>query len=91
MTRKLDNAHGLYLTGIRDGQPREAVSRFTGGRYTQHSTGVADGQEGFVAFFEPFLERCPKRDIQILRSIEDGRYCFVHAIQVLDGGEGYDS
>ena len=43
MARKLDHAKGLYLEGIRDGNPRDAVTRYTGSRYTQHSTGVRDG------------------------------------------------
>ena len=52
MGRKLENAKGLYLEGIRDGNAREAVTKYTGERYTQHSTGVRDGVEGFVEFFE---------------------------------------
>ena len=84
---KRENAIGLYMDGIRDGNPREAVARYTGDRYTQHSTGVADGQEGFIAFFEPFIARNPKRDIEIVRGIEDGRYVFVQAFQSLNDGE----
>ncbi len=87
MTRKLDNATGLYMDGIRDGRAREAVTKYTGDRYTQHSTGVADGVEGFVAFFEPFLKRFPDRDIQVVRRIEDGRHVFCHVSQSLNGGE----
>ena len=45
---------------------REAVHAYTGHRYTQHSTGVADGAEGFLAFFEPFVERNPKRDMALV-------------------------
>ena len=84
---KRDNAKRLYLDGIRDGNAREAVTKYTGDRYTQHSTGVADGVEGFVAFFEPFIERCPVRDIRILRAIEDGAYVFLHAFQDINNGE----
>ena len=87
MNPKLANAVGLYMDGIRDGNPREAVERYTGDRYTQHSTGVADGRDGFVAFFEPFLERNPVRDIRIIRSIVDGQHVFVHAFQELNHGE----
>ena len=46
MNQKLANTTGLYLEGIRDGNVREAVEKYTGDRYTQHSTGVADGVEG---------------------------------------------
>ncbi len=87
MTKKLDNAVALYIEGIRDGNAREAVTKYTGERYTQHSTGVADGIEGFVAFFEPFIERCTDRDIRVVRAIEDGPNVFCHASQSLNGGE----
>ena len=73
-SKRIANAKGLYLEGIRDGNMREALDKYTGDRYTQHSTGVADGKEGFIEFFAPFLERNPIRDIQVVRAIEDGRY-----------------
>lgn len=87
MSQKLENAKRLYLEGIRDGKAREAVTKYTGARYTQHSTGVRDGIEGFVEFFEPFIERNPNRDIQIVRGLVDGQYVFVHAYQSLNNGE----
>ncbi len=87
MNRKLANATGLYLEGIRDGKVREAVTKYTGDRYTQHSTGVADGVEGFVAFFEPFVERNPVRDIRVVRALVDGPYVFVHVFQDINNGE----
>lgn len=87
MNQKLENATGLYMEGIRDGHPREAVAKFTGDRYTQHSTGVKDGREGFIEFFEEFLPRNPVRGIQIIRSIADGQYVFVHVYQSLNDGE----
>lgn len=87
MTAKLDNALGLYMRGIRDGEPRAALEAHTGHRYTQHSTGVGDGREGFIAFFERFLARNPKRDIRVLRAIEDGRNVFCHVFQSLNDGE----
>ena len=87
MSQKLENAKRLYLEGIRDGNAREAVTKYTGDRYTQHSTGVRDGVEGFVEFFEPFIKRNPIRDIRIVRGFVDGQYVFVHAYQSLNNGE----
>jgi predicted SnoaL-like aldol condensation-catalyzing enzyme len=87
MSARLEHAMGIYLEGIRDGRVREAVTAHTGARYTQHSTGVTDGVEGFVAFFEPFMERNPKRQIDIVRALEDGRYVFLHVYQSLNDGE----
>jgi predicted SnoaL-like aldol condensation-catalyzing enzyme len=84
---RVNNAIGLYMEGIRDGNPRAAVTKYTGARYTQHSTGVADGIEGFVAFFEPFITRTPVRDIRVLRSFQDGNHVFCQAFQSLNNGE----
>ncbi|MEM9053358.1 MAG: nuclear transport factor 2 family protein, partial [Bacteroidota bacterium] len=89
MSQKIENVKALYLEGIRDGNAREAVTKYTGDRYTQHSAGVADGVEGFVAFFEPFIERNHSRDIRIIRAIEEGQYVFVHAYQNINNGEAY--
>ena len=83
----LNNARRLYLEGIRDGDVRRAVEAYTGDRYTQHSTGVRDGVEGFVEFFEPFVARNPKRHIDLVRGFVDGRFVFIHADQSLNDGE----
>ncbi len=77
----------IYLDGIGDGNIRAAVMKNTGHRYTQHSTGVADGVEGFLEFFEPFLKRNPKREIEIVRIFEDGPWVFCNAYQSLNDGE----
>ncbi len=86
MGQALENVHGIYLEGIAQGNARAAVTKYTGHRYTQHSTGVGDGVEGFLTFFEPFLERNPERDIRIVRSFQDGRWVFCSAFQSLNGG-----
>lgn len=87
MSRKLAHASALYLEGILEGRPAEAVAAYTGDRYTQHSTGVRDGQEGFIEFFSGFLERNPVRDIRIVRGWEDGPHVFLHVYQSLNHGE----
>jgi len=87
MDPKLRNARGIYLEGIRDGRPKDAVAKYVGDRYTQHSTGVGDGPEGFVAFFDDFIARNPQREVEIVRAFVDGPYVFLHAHQVLNGGE----
>ncbi|MEM9102250.1 MAG: hypothetical protein AAGB12_07985 [Pseudomonadota bacterium] len=86
MSNKIENVRNLYLKGIRDGDAANAVNRYTGERYTQHSTGVANGPQGFIDFFEPFIARNPDRDIQLIRMIEDGPYVFCQAYQSLNDG-----
>ncbi|GAA6181600.1 nuclear transport factor 2 family protein [Shimia sp. NS0008-38b] len=87
MGKGLDNVRDIYLDGIAGGNIREAVTKNTGHRYTQHSTGVADGVEGFLEFFVPFVQRNPKREIKIVRIFEDGPWVFCSAFQSLNNGE----
>lgn len=82
-----DDAVGLYVQAIRDGEPAEAVTAYVSDRYVQHSTGVRDGPEGFVESVERFVERNPNRYIRVVRTIEDGRYVFLHVFQSLNHGE----
>ena len=86
MGKGLDRVRDIYMDGIAGGNARAAVLRNTGHRYTQHSTGVGDGAEGFLAFFEPFVARNPKRDIEIVRLFEDGPWVFCNAYQSLNDG-----
>ncbi|MEM8970749.1 MAG: nuclear transport factor 2 family protein [Pseudomonadota bacterium] len=86
MGKGLENVQRIYLEGIAGGNAREAVTKYTGHRYTQHSTGVGDGAEGFLEFFEPFVARNPKREIEILRIFEEGPWVFCHAYQSLNDG-----
>lgn len=86
MGQGLNNVRAIYLEGIAGGNAREAVHKYTGHRYTQHSTGVGDGADGFLAFFEPFVARNPQRDIEIVRIFEDGPWVFCSAYQSLNGG-----
>jgi predicted SnoaL-like aldol condensation-catalyzing enzyme len=81
-----ENAIDLYMSAIRDGDARAALDRTIGARYTQHSTGVKDGKEGFLEFFEPFLERNPARDMKIVRCLQEGPHVFVHCYQNLNNG-----
>lgn len=87
MGQRLENAKALYLEAIRDGNAAEAIAKYSGDRYTQHSTPVRDGPEGFIEFFEDFHRRNPVRDIEILRGFEDGNYVFLHVLQTLNNGE----
>lgn len=85
MSQKQDNAVNLYLQGIKEGN-MAVVHDYSGDRYTQHSTGVADGAQGFIDFFKGFLERTTNRDIRVVRTIEDGNFIFVHVYQDIDNG-----
>lgn len=86
MQRNVKHAIGLYMEGIRDGNYEQASDAHMGARYTQHSTGVRTGKEGFRAFFKSFTAKHTDRDMQIVRSFADGNLVFLHVTQKLDGG-----
>jgi len=85
MSEKSENAKNLYIEGIKEGKI-EVVKEYSGDRYTQHSTGVKDGAEGFIEFFKGFIERTTDRDIRVIRILEDGRYVFAQVYQDIDNG-----
>ncbi|MEP2030384.1 MAG: SIP domain-containing protein [Paracoccaceae bacterium] len=87
MEKGLHNVRDIYLDGIVGGNIRDAVTITTGHRYTQHSAGVADGVEWFLEFFEPFVQRYPKSEIEIVRIFEDGTWVFCNALQALNDGD----
>ena len=87
MSKQMQNATNLYLRGIRDGYIDEVLENYMGDSYTQHSTGVKDGKAGFKEFFQDFHKRNTERDIQIVRTFEDGPYVFQHVYQNLNGGQ----
>lgn len=83
MATAKEHAIDLYMGAIRDGDAKAALDRNIGARYTQHSTGVKDGKEGFLEFFEPFLERNPNRKMEVVRALQDGNKVFLHVFQDL--------
>ena len=83
---KLENAINLYKEAILKGDI-DAGEKYVGDVYVQHSHPVKDGVDGFKEFFVDFLARNPKRDVKIVRAIEEGQYLFLHAHQILGDGE----
>ena len=59
MSKQVEMQQNLYIHAIQDGSVAEARAQSVGDTYIQHSTGVPDGKEGFVAFFADFFERPP--------------------------------
>jgi predicted SnoaL-like aldol condensation-catalyzing enzyme len=82
----MENAENLYIRGIEQGHIKEVQDQYMGDIYTQHSTGVPDGKEGFGQFFEDFFRRNPKRKMNIVRTLEDGNLVFLHVHQYLNDG-----
>lgn len=81
----LTNAQNLYLEGIGKGDFENAIEKYSGEEYVQHSTGVETGQAGFKKFFADFTKRNPIREMNIVHSFQQGNLAFLFVVQNLGG------
>lgn len=71
------------------GKAREAVTNYVGETYIQHNPVVADGPEGFIAYFERMHREYPDKSIRFLRSVAEGDLVALHTHQTWPGDEEY--
>lgn len=75
--RNRDNVMAFYELGV-NRRDLAAALPYLGERYIQHNPEVADGPEGFAAFFTEFWKRHPDFRIEVKRVFIEGNMVAVH-------------
>lgn len=91
LERNKANVKAFYELAFTGGQPRKAVETYVGGSYIQHNPHVANGTEGFIAYFERMAEQYPDKSIRFVRCIAEGDLVTVHTHQLWPGSDDYAS
>jgi predicted SnoaL-like aldol condensation-catalyzing enzyme len=69
---------GFLRTAFVAGKPEEAVAKYVGAVYRQHSPTAADGKDAFIAFASRLAREHPDLRLDVKRLIAEGDLVAVH-------------
>jgi predicted SnoaL-like aldol condensation-catalyzing enzyme len=88
LEKNKENAITFYKMAY-EGNPKEAVKLYAGDEYIQHNPDVANGPEGFIAYFERMQQEYPDKSINFVRCIAEGNLVALHTHQIWPDNEEY--
>lgn len=88
LAQNKSNAIAFYKMAY-DGDPKQAVDRYTGDEYVQHNPAVGDGKLAFVMYFQAMRRQYPDRQIEFVRAIAEGDLVALHTHQIWQDNKRY--
>jgi predicted SnoaL-like aldol condensation-catalyzing enzyme len=78
LARNKRNVVEFYDLAFNKAKPREAVERYVGDTYKEHSPDVPDGKDGLIWHFETLARDHPGKRLAIKRAVAEGNHVVVH-------------
>ena len=78
LARNKRNVVEFYDLAFNKSKPREAVERYVGDTYREHSPDVPDGKDGLIWHFENLAREYSGKRLAIKRALAEGNHVIVH-------------